>query len=127
MGRASAARLEVPRGPLRAKALKFRLLCERHWRRKGYESEAVTALHEAWLTPVTVSFEDKVSSATRPPAVALPLNIDVPAGLPPTTMPGTYEDGEESAFRTVWKLEAKAKTRGVDFAVSFELPVFGVA
>jgi hypothetical protein len=47
----------------------------------------------------------------------VPFSFDIPAQAPPTT-PG---DGRD---RVLWRLDARAATPGVDYAESFELPVF---
>lgn len=50
----------------------------------------------------------------------VPVSFEIPAAAIPST-PGTGND------RILWRLDAKAETVGVDYAESFELPVFGDA
>jgi hypothetical protein len=47
----------------------------------------------------------------------VPVNFDIPAGLPPTEL--NPEDN-----RTLWRLEITCKVTGVDYAAQFELPVY---
>ncbi|HOX05557.1 MAG TPA: DUF3592 domain-containing protein [Planctomycetota bacterium] len=50
---------------------------------------------------------------------AIPVEVPIPAGLPPTTEPGENPS-------VAWTLAVAAATPGVDFAAEFDLPVFGV-
>lgn len=51
------------------------------------------------------------------PLVRIPIDVAVPANLPPTVMPPSDD-------RTLWRLTVSQKLPGIDYHVVFEIPVF---
>lgn len=49
--------------------------------------------------------------------MVIPIAIAIPRDAPPTEV-------RTPADRVLWRLEVKSEARGVDFAASFEVPVF---
>jgi hypothetical protein len=60
------------------------------------------------------------SAARGPQGLALPVRFALPADLPAS-------DPLHAANAVLWRLEARASLPGVDYAASFELPVFATA
>lgn len=86
----------------------FTLRCAR--RSRSGKSTVVTTVWEASSELAA----DRV--AANIDGVALPVSFDIPAGLPPTTIPSTLPCHE-------WTLNATARQEGIDLDVTFPVPV----
>ncbi|MGF1449700.1 MAG: hypothetical protein ACFB20_09820 [Opitutales bacterium] len=67
--------------------------------------------------------------ADDPTQTALPVYFDVPYDTQPTSSGGSFSFEVKGVGRRTrdtysWKLEAKAKTEGIDFGASFDVPVY---
>lgn len=91
---------------------RIRLACLRERTYHGRRNDDRTTLETVWERE-----EDAHAPDDGGPVVRIPIDVTVPASLPPTVMPPSDD-------RTLWRVTVSQKLPGIDYHAVFEIPVF---
>jgi hypothetical protein len=91
---------------------RVRLACLRERTYHGRRNDDRTTMETVWERE-----EDAHAPDDGAPLVRIPIDVTVPASLPPTVMPPSDD-------RTLWRVTISQKLPGIDYHAVFEIPVF---
>ncbi len=104
--------VRIPRRVQAPEGFRVRLLCV-EWLQSGHEHhrhDSVVWDDERWVTDFRVEMNETV----------VPVLFAIPYKLPETSRPDTERDFQ-------WRLEVRARLEGIDFAATFEVPIYKTA